>query len=71
MEQSTDVHMKLLADKLAKVQQLQQAQNIYSCDCRQDEENSANSLPSSPFERDYHGVRLSGSNLHSQASLIK
>jgi len=72
MEKHSVSHMKLLAEKLTKVQQLQQAERVFSCNCQtEEEEYSANSLPSSPLQRNYQGVRMSGSNLHSQTRLIR
>ena len=72
MEKDSVSHMKLLAEKLTKVQQLQQAERVFSCNCQtEEEEYSANSLPSSPLQRNYQGVRMSGSNLHSQTRLIR
>merc|ERR1712130_487700 len=67
MNSNTSQHMRLLADKLANVQQLQQAQKICSSNCQGDEDE-ATGLEVSPFQRDSHGIRLSN---NSQASLIR
>ena len=73
LESSLIHHMKLLSEKLTKVHQIQQAEKIL---CHQhEEEDACTSLPSSPLQREHHqhqqGIRMSGSNLHSQARLIR
>jgi len=67
MNNNTSQHMKLLAEKLAKVQQLQQAQQICSNNC-QGEEDDVFGQTSSPLQRNFNGTRLSN---NSQASLIR
>jgi len=72
----TGHHMQLLAEKLAKLQQLQQAGQVLT-DSTSDQQDSqpCNSLPSSPqLSRDHHnqgGLRMSGSNIHTQSKLIR
>jgi TNF receptor-associated factor 6 len=63
-------HMQLLADKMAKLQQLQSAEEI--ADCAVAEAScSPGSLPGSPSMERGQPVRLSGSNLHSSSKLLR
>jgi hypothetical protein len=66
--------MQLLAEKLAKVQQMQQAEQVLSSSSQvQEDLQPSSSLPSSPrLSRDHQdGLRMSGSNMHSQSRLIR
>lgn len=63
--------MKLLAEKLSKLQQSHHAQAVVSQQTDQEEEQTNTSLPSSPRMRRDQSVRLSGSNLHSNTKLIR
>jgi len=69
----TAQHMQLLAEKLAKVQQMQQAENVLTNSNLEETSQPSNSLPSSPrLTRDHQDVlRMSGSNMHSQSRLIR
>ena len=62
---------------LCQVTKLQQAQGAERLCLRLTEEGeeggdcSSTSLPVSPLTREYQGVRMSGSNFHSQARMIR
>ena len=74
LETSATHHMRLLADRLTKLQQVQQAERVISRVCSTEEEEECSSLPATatPLTRTEHqAVRMSGSNLHSQARLIR
>eukprot|EP00092_Neocalanus_flemingeri_P012024 GFUD01012961.1.p1 GENE.GFUD01012961.1~~GFUD01012961.1.p1 ORF type:complete len:456 (+),score=126.82 GFUD01012961.1:78-1445(+) len=76
MASQTGQHMQLLAEKLAKVQQIQQAGQVleHSTSHQSVEESQpCSSLPTSPqLSREHQSVlRMSGSNMHSQSRLIK
>ena len=74
LDNSLQQHMKLLSEKFTEFQQIQQAEKVLACSCQQNEdqqeEDSSNSLP---LQRQTcnGGLRMSGSNLHSQARLIR
>jgi len=67
----TGQHMQLLAEKVAKVQQMQQAEQVINT--AEETNQPSSSLPSSPrLNRDHQDVlRMSGSNIHSQSRLIR
>ena len=67
--------MKLLTEKFTKFQQIQQAEKVLASSCQQncelEEEGFSNSLPLQRETSNGVGIRMSGSNLHSQARLIR
>ena len=75
LETSATHHMRLLADKLTKLQQVQQAERVMSRVWSTEEEEECSSLPASSdttlTRTEHQAVRMSGSNLHSQARLIR
>ena len=71
METSVMTHMRLLADKMTKLQQTQGAERLYVRETEKEEEEGCSSLPGSPITREFQGVRMSGSNFHSQARIIR
>ena len=75
VDNSLQQHMKLLSEKFTKFQQIQQAEKVLACSCQQnfeaEEEESSNSLPLQRETSNGAGIRMSGSNLHSQARLIR
>lgn len=62
-------HMQLLADKMAKVQQIKSAEEI--AECALEESEGSSSLPGSPSLQREHRMRLSGSNLHNNSRLLR
>ena len=75
LDTSATHHMRLLADKLTKLQQVQQAERVMSRVWSTEEEEECSSLPASSdttlTRTEHQAVRRSGSNLHSQARLIR
>ena len=71
MVTSIGAHIRLLADKVTKLQQTQGAERLYVRRTEEEEEGGCYSLPGSPLTREFQGVRMSGSNFDSQARIIR